>query len=499
MAQFDYDIIIIGAGPAGYAAAMRAWDFGKKICLIEKARVGGVGIYDGALSSKTFWELSQDYCRATRENRGFRAEHITVDYHDVAAAVSAAVAERGEQLVRQLQELQEPIEGSGTIATLMGMASFVDPHTIRVIEAKSGEEKHVTGEHIIIATGSTPRETSNIKCDGEYILTSDHLGNLKDFPKSMVIVGAGVVGCEFATVFANYGKTKVYLIDRAPRILPFEDEDIASLCSTNLETRGVTVHHQAQLKSLQVVGDEVEYEIEHPHGGIEKITVERALLSIGRAPNITGLAIENSGVTLDDKGCIKCESTRTSVPHIYAVGDVTLDVAVVSVAEIEGRHAVEHICGTNPTPISYTNLSSIMFLNPEVAAIGMNEIQAQEAKVPYRVASYGYSLLNRAIAMNATDGFVKVLVTDTDDLQVLGMRALGAQASTVIEAASLMMQQKIGIRALSELLHPHPAITELLQECARMLCGTSINKPQVFRNELRVSKVEQKASAAQPS
>jgi dihydrolipoamide dehydrogenase len=302
-----------------------------------------------------------------------------------------------------------------------------------------------------------------------------------------VIVGGGVVGCEFATIFANYGKTKVYVIDRQERILPFEDEDISRLCSTNLERKGVTVHHQCQLVDMQIIDGEVEYTIQHHTGGRESIRVEKALVSIGRVPNTDDLGLENTTIELEPNGHIKNDRTQTNVPHIYAVGDVTCDKALVNVGELEARHAVERICEGEAKELRYENVSSIVFLDPELAAIGLNEIQAQEAKISYKVAVYGYALVNRAIAMRATSGFVKLLVTNDDQMRILGMRALGVHASSTIEAVSLMMQDNRPARELGEVVHPHPAITEGVQDCVRMLEGTSIYKPHVFSSDLRLS------------
>jgi dihydrolipoamide dehydrogenase len=486
----DYDACVIGGGPAGFATAMRLWDFGRRVCLVEKARLGGAGVHNGALSSKTLWELSRDYRNATRRDRGYAAEQVEVHYAAVAEAVEQATMTKTEQISRQLRELSRARNGlPGYIHHVAGAARFVDDHTIFVEGTEPGQSRQLTADHFIIATGSRPRTLDNIDIDGRYIVTSDHIESMQRFPKSLVILGAGVVGCEFATIFANFGQTKVYLIDRAPRILPFEDEDVARICSTNLEAKGVTIHHRAKLVSMQRVGDEVEYTIEHSTGGRETIQVEKALVSIGRVPNTDGLALEAAGVELADRGHIRVEDTQTSVPHIYAVGDVTLDVALVSVGEIEGRHAAERICGEARGPLSYDNLSTIMFLDPEVAAIGLNEQQAQEQRIPYRVAVYNYALVNRAIAMRATDGFVKLLVTDDDEMRILGMRALGVHASTTLEAVSLMIQHSRSARELAELLHPHPAVTEGLQDCVRMLTGSSIYKPCVFRSELRLSKI----------
>lgn len=485
---------VIGAGPAGFAAAMRLWDFGRRVCLVERGRLGGTGVHNGALSSKTLWELSCDYRRARRRDRGYVANDLQVHFEAVMQVVEEATGAKVAQMQRQLRALAPGArpprpESPGSITLVEGTARFVDPHTIEVEGVGSGDRRRIQADSFIVATGSRPRSLPDIEIDGRHIITSDHIGRLSHFPRSLVVLGAGVVGCEFATIFANFDQTKVYVIDRAERILPFEDPDVARVCSTNLEAKGVTIHHRAKLVSMRVVGEEVEYTIEHHTGGRETIRVETALVSIGRIPNTNGLGLEDIGVKLDKGGHVEASDTRSSVPHIYAVGDVTLDVALVSVGEIEGRHAAERIVGHTEQPLEHDNLSTIMFLDPEVAAIGLNEQQAQERRIPYRVAVYDYSLVNRAIAMRATDGFVKLLTTDDDELRILGMRALGVHASTMLEAISLMIQHSRSVRDLAELLHPHPAVTEGLQDCVRMLLGTSIYKPCVFQEELRLSRI----------
>ena len=486
----DFDVCVIGGGPAGFAAAMRAWDYGKNVALVERGPIGGAGIHNGALSSKTMWELSKDYRKALRRDRGFTAESVDLDYGWVCHAVETAINERVGQLERQLEVLSRPFAGhTGKVTRVEGTASFLDDKRLMVRGRNQGNDRVVSADAFVIATGSRPRSLPDVDIDGNYIMTSDQLMYLKEFPRSLVIVGAGVVGCEFATIFANFGQTKVYIIDRAERILPFEDDDVAQVCSTNLEAKGVTVHRQAQLLGINVVDGMVEYTIQHRTGGVETIRVENALISIGRTPNTLGLKLEKAGVQLTDRGHIVDTDTRTSVPHIFAVGDVTLDVALVSIGEIEGRRAIDHLYGTVKEPLDYSNVSSIMFLDPEVAGVGLNELKAQKARIPYKVAVYHYNLVSRAIAMRATNGFLKLLVTDDDEMRVLGMRNLGVHASTGIETVSLMIHQKRSVRDLAELLHPHPAVTEGLQDCVRMLLGSSVMKPHVFKSSLRVSRI----------
>ncbi len=486
----DYDICVIGGGPAGFAAAMRSYDFGKRVAIIEKSLLGGAGVHNGALSSKTLWELSRDYRHALRRDRGYHARDVVLDYRQVCQCVQAAVDEKVAQQKRQLRELAHArADAPGSLHLIEGNARFLNAHQLAIESPDPGQSRVISADHFIVATGSRPRSLPDLTIDGKHIITSDHIMGMSGFPRSLVVLGAGVVGCEFATIFANYGQTKVYLIDRAPRILPFEDEDVARICATNLENKGVTVHRRCKLVSMRVVDDQVEYEVEQHTGGREVIRVDAALISIGRMPNTEGLGLQELGITLRASGHIDNHDTQTSVPHIYAVGDVTDDIALVNVGEIEGRHAAERIAGFAKKPLSYENLSTIMFLDPEVATIGMNEQMAQEKRIPYRVAVYGYTLVNRAIAMRATDGFVKLLTTDDDDMRILGMRALGAHASTMIEAVSLMIQHSRSIRELAELLHPHPAVTEGLQDCVRMLLGSSIYKPSVFTSDLRLSRI----------
>lgn len=483
----EFDVCVIGGGPAGYAAAMRAWDYGRSVCLIERDQVGGAGVHDGALSSKTLWELSKDYQRVLRRSRGYIARNVEIDYDQVCHAVESAVAEKTGQLQKQLDVLSRRLPGcgGGSIRFIQGTARFIDPNRVHI----EGPDRIIEADRFVIATGSRPRTLPGIPVDGNHIVTSDHIMQFEQFPRSLVILGAGVIGCEFATIFANFGQTKVYLIDRADRILPFEDADVAQLCAANLEEKGVTIHRRAHLVDMKVVDGEVHYTIQHHTGGVETITVERALISIGRVPNTTGLGLEHAGVEVDKHGYMVHTDGQTSAPHIFAAGDITRAVALVNIAEIEGRHVVNRMFGEIEAPLSYENISSIMFLDPEVAGVGLNELQAQEARIPYRVAVYNYSLVSRAIAMRATEGFLKLLVSDDDEMRILGIRALGVHASTSIEAVSLMIRTGRGARDLAELLHPHPAITEGLQDCVRMLLGTSIMKPQVFRSALRVSRV----------
>lgn len=473
-----FDLCILGAGPGGYAAAMRAHDLGKRVALVEPGRVGGAGIHSGALSSKTMWHLSNDVFRALRTDRGYRARELEVSYGDVMAEVREAVDERRALLEKQLARLTAPSAKGGVVTLVQGDARFLSPTEVEV-KGTDGSARTITATSFLVATGSTPRVPDGIEVDGERIITSDHIEALPTFPKSMVVVGAGVVGCEYATIFANFGKTKINLIDRQPRILPFEDEDVAEVVATSFEKLGVTIHRESKLKEMRVKDGHVEYVVENPRGEKETILVERALVSVGRAPAIGGLGLEAIGVKVE-RGAIVADETRTSVPNIYAAGDVTMDVALVNVAELEGRQAVERMFGLDPAPIRYEALSAIMFLKPEVASVGLNETQARAKKVPYKVGKVENRLINRYIAMRETEGFIKLLVAIDEPHRILGLRVVGAEASSAMQGIAFLIDMGGKVADIETCCHPHPAIPEGVQECARAILGRSILKADVF-------------------
>jgi len=482
-----FDLIVIGGGPAGYAAAMRGIDFGKKVCLIERDRVGGAGLYNGALSSKTLWEISTRVATVNDSLASEGRKPYDISWEEVRKILSEAIFERKFQYSCHIKLLQ-----TETMNNLLhyerGSGSFVTDHEVKIVN--EGVEKTIWGENIVIATGSRPRKVPSYNVNEKTILTSDGIDHIEDYPKSLVIIGAGVIGCEYATIFSNFGKTKVYIIDRQDRILPFEDADISSLVAGNLEEQGVTIHHNANLVRLEEINGLVEYELNYPDGKTEIIQVEKALLSIGRIPNVENLGLENAGVLMSARGVhIGDDDTRTNIPHIYAVGDVSGRIALVNMGEIEARHAIEKMFGDKKNRISYDNICTIMFLKPEVAAVGINEQQCIEQNIPVKVVKLDYSVIARAIAMRKTQGFFKIIVTNDEDMHILGMRAVGEHASSAIQAVGLLIKLNMPIEVLSELVHPHPSILEGIQECVRMLLNTSIFKSSVFKDKLACYKL----------
>jgi len=477
----NYDLVIVGAGPSGYAAAMRAVDFKKKVLLIEKRRVGGAGVTNGALSSKTWWEMSRRARIVQQYLNRFNVEAPKINFQDLKAEVEKAVEERKGMLEDHMELLQSS-SFSDLLEFKYGAAKLVSQNEIKI--ENNGESEIVFADNIILATGSRPRKLPHIPIDEKIILTSDGIESLEEFPESMVILGAGVIGCEFATIFSGFSRTRVNLIDKGDRILPFEDDDVVKVIERNMEENGVQIHRNSQLIRMDIVDDQVEYELEYTDGSKEIFHVEKALVSVGRVPNFENLWEDGTlNINLNKRG-IEDSDTQTSVSNIYAVGDITADIALVNVGELEGRHAVEKIFGNPERNLIYENISTIMFLNPEVAGVGLNENQAREKKIPYKVVTLDYSCIPRAIAKRNTQGFIKLLVTDNHDMKILGMRVVGNHASSAIQAVALLISMDKGIDELAECVHPHPSITEGIQECVRMLLGKSMFKPDALKGKL---------------
>lgn len=472
-----YDLIVIGGGPSGYAGAMRAIDFGKKVLLIERRKIGGAGIYDGVLTSKTLWEQALK----TASIREMIPDY-EVNIESIKKIVNEAVYERKTQMTLHLQLLHTLPKN--LITYEKGSAYLMDKHTVKIFK-EDGKTKEASADYILIASGSRPRIPANISVDEQTIVTSDGIKNFTEFPESMVVLGAGVIGCEFATIFSAFGKTKVYLIDKADRILPFEDEDVAEVVKHNLQLQGAEVHHGASLKRMEIKNGKVEYELEYKNGNTEVLTVDKALISVGRVPNIEDLGLENAGVRLNERNCIWDDDTQTNISNIYVAGDVTTEVALVNVGEREARHAVVRMFGPTVKPLTYKNISTIMFLNPEVASVGMSEQECVAKNIPHKVVKLDYTTNARAIAMRKTKGFFKIIVTNDNGMRILGMRVVGEHASSAIQAVAYLIHTNQGIRDLADMMHPHPSITEGVQECLRMLLNKSIYKPYVFKDRLK--------------
>ena len=481
-----FDLCIIGAGPGGFAAAIRAIDAGRKVCLIEGGEIGGTGVKWGALASKTMWELSKDFAVASKRDRGYRCRDLTVDYCAVRDTVIEAVKEKQYQLLSQLETFACGYwKGPGNITYLRGWARLLDENRVEV-DLLAGAKREITADNILIVTGSKPRHFPHVTVDQKRIFDSDGILELKSFPRRLMIIGAGVTGCEYATIFSNFGQTKVFLVDHQQRVLPYEDEDISQFVSDQLENRGVKIFHSTQLRDIISKPEHLEVVLDFTDGHATVVEVDAVLISIGRDPNIQRLNLAAIGVTPDKGGYLDCDPDGCVKGRIYAAGDVTHRPALVNMAVMESRHAVKHMFKLPTMPLHFPNMSTVMFFYPAVAAVGLNEKACRRKNIPYRVATYANTLLPRAIAMRSTSGFVKIIVSDDDCQRILGMRAAGPQVSTTIMSIALLIDQNKNALDIISSMFPHPTMSEGIQECLRLLVGKSVYKPEAFPDLLRI-------------
>ena len=482
-------MIIIGCGAAGYTAAMRALDFGRNVCIIESGELGGALLMNGALSSKAMWELSQDYAVAASIDRGFRASALNVEYLKVRKSIIKAAKTKQLQMLSQIESYSTIKSDKGSVTLKTGRAKFLNKNTI--IIQKGDNEELIYSTNFIIATGSRPKEYPGIEVDQERIINSDGILNLKEFPERMIIIGSGIIGTEFATIFSSFKQTEVHLLDRAHRVIPFEDTDVSDFVSANLEKNGVLIHHTANLREIKKRSNYLEIVLDYADGHSSVYEVDVALISIGRVPNTENLGLENIGAKLDPLGHIKInhdcriEGCPEDV-NIFAIGDIAGQGQLVNIAELQGRYVASKICGQNSYQLDYSNMSTLMFFRPEVAAVGMNETQAQAKGIPYRAAYYSNELVGRALAMRNTTGFVKILLSNDGSQRILGMRAAGPQASALIVSVAHLINQGNSLKEVMRVVHPHPSITEGIQECLRVFNNESIYKPMAFPNYIRV-------------
>ena len=294
-----FDVCVIGCGSAGFAAAMRAVDLGKRVCLVERKALGGAGVVWGALASKTLWELSKDYAVASKKDRGYHTGDLTVDYHSVRSVVLQAVRERQHQMRTQIEAFSpERYPGPGSITYMRGMGSFISTHCLK-IEGSKNQSQEIESEFFLVSTGSSPRRLHDIVPDQRQVFDSDGILGLKSFPRRLMIIGAGVVGCEYATIFSNFGHTEVYLVDYMDRILPFEDGDVSGFVQTNLEKRGVKILHSARLNDVVRKSGHVEASLTWESKGIKRYEIDALLLSVGRTPNLSQLNLQALGLDVE--------------------------------------------------------------------------------------------------------------------------------------------------------------------------------------------------------
>jgi dihydrolipoamide dehydrogenase len=450
------DIAILGGGPGGMAAALSAATQGFDVALIDGGSFLGYGLH-GAYKSKALWEAARDWISAERLGWACSPNGRATLFDKIHARVELGMTDLTGMYL-QYMRLKK-------VRFMRGFGAFADPHTIDV------NGQRIEADSIIIATGSKPRLIEGIKVDGTEIMTSDDIVDIREQFDSLLVIGAGVLGCEFTSIFSALG-ARVTLLDRATRLLGNEDADIGELLTDVYLRNEVDVRRAARVKSVKAAGGQVTTELIDG----SNIVTDRALISIGRVPCSDNLNLQSVGVEIDPCGFIPVnENLQTNVPHVYAVGDVgqrntPLDLALVQVAEAEGRMAVKHICGES-IDIHPEHIPFIIFTMPMIAGAGLNETQARARYGKIRVAKFSNIRNHRYRAMQSREGFLKLIVGPQGDDRILGVRAVGAEADNVIGEVAVLIDKKVPYTYLLDCIHAHPSLAESLQNAARVIAG----------------------------
>ncbi|OPY58253.1 MAG: Dihydrolipoyl dehydrogenase [Pelotomaculum sp. PtaU1.Bin035] len=457
----SYNIVIIGAGPGGYVAAVRAARLGAKVAIIEKDEVGGTCLNRGCIPTKTL------AYGAGLLNNIRRAAEFGITTGEVAVDFSRMV-ERKNKVVSQLVVGVNYLIKKNKIDLIKGTARLQAPGKVSVA-AEDGKEIVITTDNIIIATGTEPALSTALGYDGELVLTSNEALSIAGVPEKLLVIGGGVIGCEFACIFNALG-SKVTVLEVMPTILPVVDKEVAKTMQGLLKRQGITVKTKAKILEVKKSAGTVTAILESG----EEIAAGRALISIGRSMNSRGLGLEEAGVAVGRRGeVIVNDKLETSVPGIYAIGDVTGKVQLAHVASAQGLVAVDNILGRS-REMDYRAIPNCIFTHPEVAGIGLTTQEAQEKAITVKSGKFSFAASGKAQAMGETSGFVKVLADPESD-RVLGVHIVGPRATDLIAEAALAIRMDVTVKQLTETIHAHPTLSEAVLEAAEAVHGMSIH------------------------
>jgi len=456
------DIAVIGGGIGGYVAALRARQLGARVVLIERDRIGGVCLNWGCIPTKTLLRSAEVLQLA----RGAATYGVVVG--DVALDWEKA-QKRKEQVVRRLTGGVKTLLERAEVEVLAGTARFVSPSMLEV--ATDTGMLQVQAGQFVIATGSRPASLPIPGLSGEGVLSSDDVVELDHLPGSVVIIGAGPIGVEFATLFQACG-VQVTLVEILPRVLPMLDDDLGSQVERGLKKMKIDLHTASRVIALEEQGDLQTVSVETPSGQTS-IQVERVLLAVGRRPNVEDIGLEAAGVRAEKEGIQVDEHMRTSAQHIFAVGDVTGGPLLAHVALQEGVVAAETALGLERV-MRYDAVPSCVFSWPEVATVGLSEEQAAKQGYDLRVGRFPFRANGKALAHGDYDGLVKV-VADAEYGQVLGVHIVGPHASDLIQEATMALTLEATLDEFEATIHPHPTLTEALAEAALAAQGRALH------------------------
>jgi len=458
----DYQVIIIGSGPGGYVAAIRAAQLGMKTAVVEKAEIGGVCLNWGCIPTKALLKSAHVYEDAKTGNKfGVKAEKVTADFK--------RVINRSRTVAKQVSKGVEFLFKKNNVTLIQGTGKLKDKNTV-IIE-NSGETQEVTADYIILATGARSRQLPNLPIDGKHIIGYRQALTLEELPESMVVVGSGAIGVELAHFYAIMG-TKVTIVELLPRVVPLEDEAVSAEVEKALKRQRIKIYTSSSVEKVET-GDKQTVYIKTQEG---EITVETdvVLSAVGISANIENLGLEQAGVETE-RGKIKVdEHYRTSADNIFAIGDIINTPALAHVASAEGIHAVEYIAGLNPEKINYKTIPGGIFTTPEVASVGLREHEAKEQGLDYKTGLFPMSALGKATAIGARDGFVKIIADAKTD-QILGAHIVGPSATDMIAEFVVAMNTGATVKQIMHSIHPHPTISEAIMEAAAAVHNEAIH------------------------
>ncbi|MCY8933585.1 dihydrolipoyl dehydrogenase [Bacillus atrophaeus] len=469
----EYDVVILGGGTGGYVAAIRAAQLGLKTAVVEKEKLGGTCLHKGCIPSKALLRSAEVY-KTSRE-----AAQFGVETSDVSLNFEK-VQHRKQEIVDKLANGVQHLMKKGKIDVYEGYGRILGPSIFSPmpgsisVERNNGEDNDMLiPKHVIIATGSRPRMLPGLEADGKYILTSDEALQLKELPESIIIVGGGVIGIEWASMLHDFG-VKVTVIEYADRILPTEDKDISKEMQNLLAKKGIEIVTGSKvLTDSFTKTDGVSIQAEKD-GETVTYSAEKMLISVGRQANVEGIGLENTDI-LTGNGVISVNDTyQTKESHIYAIGDVIGGLQLAHVASREGIIAAEHIAGLEPLPLNPAFVPKCIYSNPEAASVGLTEEEAKQNGYQTKIGKFPFMAIGKALVHGETDGFVKIVAdADTDD--ILGVHMIGPHVTDMISEAGLAKVLDASPWEIGHTIHPHPSLSEAIGEAALAADGKAIH------------------------
>jgi len=459
------DIAIIGTGPGGYVAALRASQLGAKVICIEKQWMGGVCLNEGCIPTKALLRSAEVFSLVSHAAAfGVEVGEPKINWQAMQA--------RKEKVIKQMVNGVVKLLDRAGVQTIMGTASFLRPNTLRVT-TESGEE-HVVADNIIIATGSRTMQVPIPGLDGPSVIDHSGIMALQELPASLCVIGGGAIGLEYASLMVELG-VQVTVVEMLPRLAPLMDASIGQGLAWSLGNHGVAVMTGTKVTSVKAGTNGAAVMVTSPEGE-RQIEAEKVLSAIGRSPNTEGIGLEVLGLNATRKGIAVDDRMRTAVPHVYAIGDVAAEGPMLAhVASHQGVVAVEDALGL-PAHIDYKSVPSCIFTLPEAAGVGLTEEQAREAGYDVLVGTFGLANNGKAVAYGDTDGFVKV-VSESKHHAVLGMHIVGPHASDLILEGALAIQLEATLEEIEHTIHAHPTLGESNAEAALAAMGRSLHLP----------------------